>query len=704
MKYTLTSFLVILSCSALAQDEIVDRADNPALGRGETVARVTFADKHAYLQHEVDPAAESMLRNMPVVSGDQVETRGSAYAEIELLDGSRIQIGDRSKLEFQAVNEVWNQESLTVVRLYNGSLFLHTTEITGSVERRIIRVDSGAGSAYVEAPGIYRIDFGGDEMSLRTYRGFAELSGESDSTAIYSGEYATVRDMRRPSTARPFNSVRSDRFERWAYERRPVNSVSGKYVDTSLSSYAHDLDDTGSWRYDSELSMQVWVPFVDNGWAPYRNGYWSHCGPYLTWVSYDPFGYLTHHYGRWMWRVGFGWYWVPGYTYSPAWVAWSSYDDYVGWCPLGYWDEPWYYPHGRVKVRTTVVINNCWNYVPSTVVVNRRRSYSPHTVVINGPRRITTRPFYVKREDYEGPTRLARVIADPAVNRRRAETYTHTAGTILSRGNRTSASNRDFGGEARRLTIDGASTGTAAPSRLSSPARRGNASVSTDNGSGTGRGAVSRDSYSGREARTVERRGGAEVKDSNDSPVRRGAESSSERNDDDSAVTRRNSDSYRPSRDDDGSSSRRGGYDNPAPPNRDSGPSTTPPSRGSDNGNSTTPPSRGSDNGSSSPPPSRGSDNGGKYTPPARSNDANSRGNSGSNAAPPSRGSSSPSYTPPSRGNNSNSGGSAPKSSGGSSTSPPSRGNGGNGGGASAPTPTRHSERSGGNNATRRNH
>lgn len=696
MRYTLTSLLIILSCFALAQEEIVDRAESPAMGRGETVARVTFADRQAYLRREVDPEAESMLRNMPVVSGDQIETRGSAFAEIELLDGSRLQIGDRTKLEFQAINEVWNRESLTVVRLFDGSLFLHTTEVLGNIERRIIRVDTSSGSAYVEAPGIYRIDMNGNEMSLRTYRGFAELSGEGDSTAVYSGEYAAVRDMRRPSTARPFNSVRSDRFERWAYERRPANSVSGKYVDNSLASYARDLDDTGSWRYDSELSMQVWVPFVEASWAPYRNGYWNHCGPYLTWISYDPFGYLTHHYGRWMWRAGFGWYWVPGYTYSPAWVAWSSYDNYLGWCPLGYYDEPWYYNRGRVKVRTTVVVNNYWNYIPSSVIINRRRSYSPSTVVINGPRHITTRPFHIKREDYDAPSRLTRVIADPSINRRRAESHANTAGTILARGNRTEASNRDFGGEARRVPIAGSSTGTAAPSRLSSTARRGNASAA-DNGGGFnrdsyGRGSSSRDNNSSRDARTVERRGNSDVKDANETgPVRRGREDNGASHDrDDSAVTRRGSDSYRPSRDDDNASPRRGGSDS-APPKRIERETDTPPTRGSGNGGASTPPSRGSDDGGASTPPSRGNDSGRSYQPPTRSRDSRE-------AAPPSRGNTNSNSAPPSRGNSNNSDASAPKRDNGGSHSPPARDKDN-----SAPAPSRH-DHGGGQGATRRNH
>ena len=30
----------------------------------------------------------------------------------------------------------------------------------------------------------------------------------------------------------------------------------------------------------------------------------------------------------------YGWYWVPGYEWAPAWVAWRNNNDYYGWAPL----------------------------------------------------------------------------------------------------------------------------------------------------------------------------------------------------------------------------------------------------------------------------------------------------------------------------------------------------------------------------------
>ncbi len=65
--------------------------------------------------------------------------------------------------------------------------------------------------------------------------------------------------------------------------------------------------------------------------------------------SYDNCGWFTHHYGRWQWDYSFGWYWIPGYHWSPAWVSWFGDDSYYGWCPLSWWNRP------------VVVINNRWD-------------------------------------------------------------------------------------------------------------------------------------------------------------------------------------------------------------------------------------------------------------------------------------------------------------------------------------------------------
>jgi hypothetical protein len=53
-----------------------------------------------------------------------------------------------------------------------------------------------------------------------------------------------------------------------------------------------------------------------------------------TWVSNEPYGWATYHYGRWDRDPRFGWIWIPGTIWGPAWVSWQSGGGYIGWAPL----------------------------------------------------------------------------------------------------------------------------------------------------------------------------------------------------------------------------------------------------------------------------------------------------------------------------------------------------------------------------------
>ena len=75
------------------------------------------------------------------------------------------------------------------------------------------------------------------------------------------------------------------------------------------------------------------VNFV--AWRPYTNGYWVPNDSWgWVWVSMDPFGWATDHYGRWLYDSFQGWVWVPNTLWAPAWVSWVGDPNYVGWAPL----------------------------------------------------------------------------------------------------------------------------------------------------------------------------------------------------------------------------------------------------------------------------------------------------------------------------------------------------------------------------------
>jgi hypothetical protein len=78
-----------------------------------------------------------------------------------------------------------------------------------------------------------------------------------------------------------------------------------------------------------------WYPaYVDQDWRPYSNGNWTWSDQGWYWISEEPWACATYHYGRWFWDSYYGWVWVPGLEWAPAWVSWREGDGYVGWAPL----------------------------------------------------------------------------------------------------------------------------------------------------------------------------------------------------------------------------------------------------------------------------------------------------------------------------------------------------------------------------------
>jgi hypothetical protein len=90
----------------------------------------------------------------------------------------------------------------------------------------------------------------------------------------------------------------------------------------------------GRWSRVAGFHDPVWFPYVAASWRPYFYGHWVNTRFGMTWVSYEPWGDIPHHYGHWVYVDHYGWGWVPGWEYGPAWVTWGVVDGYIGWAPL----------------------------------------------------------------------------------------------------------------------------------------------------------------------------------------------------------------------------------------------------------------------------------------------------------------------------------------------------------------------------------
>ncbi|HEV9036346.1 MAG TPA: DUF6600 domain-containing protein [Puia sp.] len=169
--------------------------------------------------------------------------------------------------------------------------------------------------------------------------------------------------------------------------------------DVSYQTFYDQLSPYGQWVEDPEYGY-VWMPSVGEDFKPYAsNGHWVYTDEGWTWDSGYPWGWAAFHYGRWFFKDGYGWEWIPGNEWAPAWVAWRNSDDYYGWAPLGpsvsltvaydggYNPPPHYWcfvPHqyvsspqlGNYYVRETnnVTIINRTTIIRNTTVINNNRN------------------------------------------------------------------------------------------------------------------------------------------------------------------------------------------------------------------------------------------------------------------------------------------------------------------------------------------
>jgi hypothetical protein len=115
-----------------------------------------------------------------------------------------------------------------------------------------------------------------------------------------------------------------------AFTARPANAGAA----VSMSFFYDSLAPYGNWYASADFGY-VWRPaHVSIGWRPYVDGRWVHTDVGFTFVSSDAWGWCPYHYGRWYLDPYYGWVWVPGYEWAPAWVSFYEGPGWIGWAPL----------------------------------------------------------------------------------------------------------------------------------------------------------------------------------------------------------------------------------------------------------------------------------------------------------------------------------------------------------------------------------
>jgi hypothetical protein len=346
-----------------AQDQQAPQA--PPARQGESqqateqpgVARLSFIHGDVSSQRGDNGEWVATTLNTPIVAGDRVSTGQNSRAELQL--------------DWANILRMSENATANVATLERNNIQVQVSR--GLVTYSVLR--GGQANSEIDTPnaavrplgeGEYRIQVNSnDETQVIVRNGSADISTPQGSTHVERGQLIIVAGTDNPQY-RTESAPGKDDWDSWNYERNKLvaSAESWRYTDRYYVG-SHDLDANGTWTEVPDYGS-VWVPRVDAGWAPYREGRWV-WEPYYgwTWVSYEPWGWAPYHYGRWF-VYGGGWAWWPGPViaypayypiWSPAYVSFFGFGGggwefgvgfggrgRIGWLPCGPgdWYHPWY--------------------------------------------------------------------------------------------------------------------------------------------------------------------------------------------------------------------------------------------------------------------------------------------------------------------------------------------------------------------------
>jgi hypothetical protein len=295
-------------------------------------AHVSIVDGAARIERE--GRAETAVVNIPLLDGDRLRT-DAGRVEVLFPDGSALHVDQHTTVDLLAPD---------LLRLVEGRILLLVAGADDPARAVRYQVDAPAASVQADGPGEYRVSIVGNDVELAVITGSATFATDLGSVPVRAGERSVASPSSSPTSPSYFNSARADGFDRWSNDQREerVGQVSSRYLPADLRTYSGTFDRYGNWERDDTYG-DVWYPAAPAAWRPYQDGYWNTYPGYgSVWIGMELWSWPTHHFGRWGVSLAGRWFWIPARTWGPAWVYWAVNQDYVGWCPLGWNNDPVY--------------------------------------------------------------------------------------------------------------------------------------------------------------------------------------------------------------------------------------------------------------------------------------------------------------------------------------------------------------------------
>ncbi|MBW2171936.1 MAG: hypothetical protein JRF69_08150, partial [Deltaproteobacteria bacterium] len=326
-------FLIFIPVtSAHAQLHSNDPGDQESI----LVGRISHVEGELlrYVPEEIEWVAT--VEDAPFYTDDLLRSGQDGRAEFILPNNTWMRVGGDTQLQLNVL-----KDDLTEIDVAFGLVRFHNK---GSYA--VIKATTPFG--YVMAPGETSFDLyvGPESVEVIPLKGTLDFFHNTSETRfqLIAGEAAILADSHQVTAALgdvdpEWDSWNRDREHLWTTRNR-LGEKSATYLPPSLHYEAYALEEHGRWErvYYNGAYSYFWRPvYVSVGWAPFTTGRWTVCYGENVWIPCEPFGYVTHHYGSWIFTGGL-WYWAPpvarvsvrvglplldiGFAWYPGRVAW----------------------------------------------------------------------------------------------------------------------------------------------------------------------------------------------------------------------------------------------------------------------------------------------------------------------------------------------------------------------------------------------
>ena len=297
-----------------------------------------------------------MVKDSPVGTEDLLFCEDDSKAEFIIPNNTWVRSGGNTRLLITALEQNTSEMEVDsgMVRLYNKST------------DAVIKVTTPFG--IVQTPPLTACDIRlqTDTVQVRALEGTVSFNWPHDNSnhEISAGSAALLADFENVTRE---EAVMDEAWDEWNREmdrrweeRLRDQGDDDNYLPETIRYESHALRDNGIWEtvYYEGRNCSFWRPLhVASYWSPFTVGRWTSWYGDHCWIPYEPFGYVTHHYGNWVYIDSCNrWYWAPPDCHRrrsdvyfpaipPAWypgrVSWIYRGDYVGWIPLAPL-EPYY--------------------------------------------------------------------------------------------------------------------------------------------------------------------------------------------------------------------------------------------------------------------------------------------------------------------------------------------------------------------------